>query len=281
MSVRDDDPPVPVDALGPRRLVDDPGPYEADRSAAWAVGLLRGAEPYRVPAGRKQRVQLRLGHTPRRRVPLVLRLAVAACVLLGGAAIVSAAIGRWPAWVARAYDRVVGARPSASAPAARAHARRQVEAPRAPAAPVADNLPWPEIPLEPTADVAAPRRAVRAPAPPRAPRPVAAPAPVAGEDTSAVSAALRALRVEGNPARARGLLARYLAEHPNGNLAEEALALSIEAALAHHDADAAVLGARYLRLYPRGSFLAVARNAVAGVAQPPPVGDTHGRTQNQ
>jgi hypothetical protein len=63
------------------------------------------------------------------------------------------------------------------------------------------------------------------------------------------------------PVRARGLLARYLAEHPSGNLAEEALALSIEAALAHHDADVAAVANRYLRLYPQGSFAALARQA--------------------
>ena len=49
-----------------RRLLDNPD-AAGNGSAAWAVGLLRGAEPYRAPAGRKQRVQLRLGHTPRRR----------------------------------------------------------------------------------------------------------------------------------------------------------------------------------------------------------------------
>jgi hypothetical protein len=74
---------------------------------------------------------------------------------------------------------------------------------------------------------------------------------------------MRALRVERNPARARALLARYLGEHPSGDLAEEALALSIEAAVAQHDADVAALAARYLRLYPHGSFQALARQALA------------------
>jgi hypothetical protein len=58
--------------------------------------------------------------------------------------------------------------------------------------------------------------------------------------------------------RARALLARYLGRHPNGALAEEALALSIEAAVAHHDGDAAALGARYLQRYPAGPFRALA-----------------------
>ena len=276
MSARDDDPPAPADAAEPRRLLEDPGLYGSEPSTSWALGLLDGAEPYRAPGGRKQRVQLRLGHTRRRRAPLVLRFAVGACVLLGGAAIVSAAMGRWPAWATRAYERVVGPRADGPAPArAHAHAPRHIEAPRAAPTPVAGEVPWPEIPIDPEAEAAAAHRAVRptrtTPTPARAPLPVAAPAAVSGEDTSAVTAAMRALRVEHDPVRARGLLARYLAEHANGNLAEEALALSIEAALAHHDGDVAALADRYLRLYPRGSFQALARQARASqsvVAQP-------------
>jgi len=270
MSARDDNPPA--DAAEPRRLVEDPGFHAAGAPSSWALGLLRGAEPYRTPAGRKQRVQLRLGHTPRRRAPLVLRLAVAGIVLCGGAAVVSAAMGHWPQWAARAYERVVGRPPVAPAPA-RVHAARHLETRRAPApAPAAAaEVPWPEIPLDPIADAAARRPVRAAPAPARPSRAATPPAP-SSEDTTAVSAAMRALRVEHNPVRARSLLARYLGEHPNGNLAEEALALSIEAALAHHDGDVAALANRYLRLYPRGSFQTLARDAL--VAQPPASGAT-------
>jgi len=279
MSGRDDDRPARADAAEPQRLLEDPGLYGSDPASSWALRLLGRAEPYRAPAGRKQRVQLRLGHRARRRAPLVLlRFAVAACVLLGGAAIVSAAIGHWPAWVTSAYERVVG--PRAEAPArtrARAHVARHLEAQPAPVAPaVAQDVPWPDIPIVPEAEAPAPRRVPRAAVASRAPHPTAAPAPappsIVGEDASAVSAAMRALRVERNPVRARGLLSRYLADHPTGNLAEEALALSIEAALAHHDGDVAALANRYLRLYPRGSFQTLARDAL--VAQPPVSGAT-------
>jgi outer membrane protein assembly factor BamD (BamD/ComL family) len=85
----------------------------------------------------------------------------------------------------------------------------------------------------------------------------------ASEDTAPVLEAMRALRVEQNPARARVLLARYLDRYPRGTLVEEALAMSIEAAIARGDADAAALGARYLKLYPAGPFRALARQAVA------------------
>src|SRR4029079_17981364 len=111
MSGRDDDRSAPADAAEPQRLIEDAGLYGYAHECSWALGLLRRAEPYRTPAGRKQRVQLRLGHRARRRAPLVfLRFAVAACVLLGGAAIVSAAIGHWPTWVPRAYAGAGGQR---------------------------------------------------------------------------------------------------------------------------------------------------------------------------
>jgi hypothetical protein len=103
--------------------------------------------------------------------------------------------------------------------------------------------------------VAAPRRGV---------------ATVAGEDTAPVLEAMRALRREQNPGKARALLARYLDRHPAGTLAEEALALSIEAAVAaHQDADAAGLAARYLRLYPTGIFRPLARQTLSAAAGQP------------
>lgn len=88
----------------------------------------------------------------------------------------------------------------------------------------------------------------------------------AGDDTTPVLEAMRALRVEGNPARARRLLAGYLEHHPNGSLAEEALAMSIEAAVAHEDDDAPVLARKYVRRYPSGHFSAVARRTLDGAA---------------
>jgi hypothetical protein len=255
--------PRGADVAEPRRLLDDPG-VAADPNAAWAVGLLRGAEPYRAPAGRKQRVQLRLGHVVRRRPTWLLRLAVASVVLFGGAAIVRAGLGHWPGWVTRAYERVVGPEPAARTAPARAHRTRheapaianaQVDDRAEPEAAVAPPIAAPVAPEKPAPrDSVSPSRIRRAPV---------APAPAASEDTTPVSAAMRALRVERNPVRARALLARYLAAHPNGALAEEALALSIEAALAHQDGDVAALANRYLRLYPEGSFQALARQALA------------------
>jgi len=238
----------------PTRLVDG-APEDAGASEAWAVDLLRGAEPYRAPAGRKQRVQLRLGRAGKRPRRLFARTALVGLVMFGCGAIASSAFGRWPEWVVDAYHRVVGVARTAPAPVVetRAPVRRS------------------EIPARPPATVVTASEAVTVVAPPAPRRAVSAPtvrarrvAPAAAtEDTAAIMEAMRALRVERNPARARQLLARYLEQYPNGALAEEALALALEAAVARGDGDAAALAARYLKLYPTGPFNGLARQTLA------------------
>jgi outer membrane protein assembly factor BamD (BamD/ComL family) len=69
--------------------------------------------------------------------------------------------------------------------------------------------------------------------------------------------------------RARALLTRYLSRYPNGTLAEEALAMSIEAANVHRDGDAAALARRYLRLYPAGHFAVLVRQTLDGGGSAP------------
>jgi hypothetical protein len=115
-------------------------------------------------------------------------------------------------------------------------------------------------PVEPRTPAAAPRgevTAVPVELPGNAPETRRAQAPRArarSEDPSAVVNALEALRKQRDPARAAKLLAGYLAAHPKGALAEEALALSIEAAAAMHDPAASEFASRYLREYPTGRF---------------------------
>jgi hypothetical protein len=93
--------------------------------------------------------------------------------------------------------------------------------------------------------------------------PAAHPEPVAvGPDANLVSDALRALRAERAPDKASQLLARYLRLHPDGLLAEDALALAIEAAAARRDHAAGQLGASYLARYPQGRFRGLASEAV-------------------
>ena len=255
----------------------------------WLVGLLRSTEPYRSLPGRKQRVLLSLGRSKRGRAPLVLRAAIVAGVLIGCGAFASAALGPWRGWIGRAYERLVPSGEPVAVSRERVRTHRLVAghavgiaghavavAAQAPAVatPPSEN-PVPEISPAPDAPVAG-----RAPIVPRHLR-HAAPVwaareearheetkhePVRARDredreTRAVLAGMRALRVDHDPVRARTLLARYLERYPNGALAEEALALTIEGALAQEDGDAAALGALYLRRYPGGPFRALALRA--------------------
>jgi type IV secretory pathway VirB10-like protein len=87
--------------------------------------------------------------------------------------------------------------------------------------------------------------------------------PRAGEDPSQVAEAVRALRKQGDAARAQQLLDQYLRTNPRGALAEDALALSIEAAAARKDPRAADYARRYLARYPNGRFRSVAERALA------------------
>ena len=87
--------------------------------------------------------------------------------------------------------------------------------------------------------------------------------PRAGEDPTKVAEAVRALRKQGDAARAQALLDQYLKSNPRGALAEDALALSIEAAAARKDPRAADYARRYLARYPSGRFRAMAERVLA------------------
>jgi hypothetical protein len=257
-------------ADGASEVGNPPRLTEASGVDPWLVDLVRSTGPYRSPPGRKQRVLLSLGQSKGGPAPLVLRPVIVAGVLIGCGAFASAALGPWRGWLGRAYERLV---PSAEPVAVSRGRVRTV------ARPPSEN-PLPEIAPPPDAPVA-----TRAPIGPPHLR-HAAPAVAAreeakheetkheetkhgtardrdreGQETQAVLAGMRALRVDHDPVRARALLARYLERDPNGALAEEALALTMEAALAHQDDDAAALGALYLRRYPGGPFAALALRA--------------------
>ena len=80
------------------------------------------------------------------------------------------------------------------------------------------------------------------------------------DDIGLVFDAMQALRLDHAPARATRWLDEYLSRHPAGPLAEEALALSIEAARMSGDPRARDLVNQYLSRYPHGHF----RGAVEG-----------------
>jgi hypothetical protein len=243
----------------PERLLDDPRLRRAEGSPeSWAVDLLSAADPYAVPAGRKQRVRLLLQPASLARAPGWLRPAiVVGAVIACGAA--SAALGPFRGWPTRTYQRIVGApaAPAAVSAPPRAH-RVAVARPE----PSATSIPEAAAPPAVLA-VVEPPRAAAAPSPRRRSAPT-----VSDEDTASVMEAMRALRLENNPVRARGLLAHYLDRHPNGTLADEALAMTIQAAVAHHEADAPVLAARYLKLHPQGPFRALAQQTLSAARGP-------------
>ena len=104
-----------------------------------------------------------------------------------------------------------------------------------------------------------------APEPAAAPRerrrePLAAPA-VSTSDVARVHEAAKALRKDGDPERALRLLES--GEKVGGPLAEEALALRIEAASASRDLRAKSLAQSYLSRYPGGRYRELAQRTLA------------------
>lgn len=83
------------------------------------------------------------------------------------------------------------------------------------------------------------------------PRTASAPA---AADTALVVEAMRRLRRGHDPQAALRQLDAYLARFPDGDLAEEALALAIEARAVLGDAAACALAEQYLQRYPHGRF---------------------------
>jgi|GEM_PF-876517 len=236
-------------------------PGDLGEDAAWAVGLLREAPPqHRLKPGERQRVLLGLGRARAAgRRTWSVRLAAAVTVLVAATAIARAGLGHFPRWL------------SALAPASRpgTQAQAQVHVQIRPPAGVSHHR---ELAATPPPEIAAPSPEEATPAPPpplpratvnanRPPRRLAPPAQPKDGDAGLVVQAMRAFRHDGDPALARALCTAYLQRHPDGPLAEEALALTIEAAVAQHAPDAPALGARYLQRYPGGPFRGLARQA--------------------
>jgi hypothetical protein len=81
-------------------------------------------------------------------------------------------------------------------------------------------------------------------------------------DSELVHRALKALRRDGDAALAARLLDENRKRYPGGPLAEEALSLQIEAALALHDARARTFAREYVARYPAGRYLQIAQHAL-------------------
>lgn len=176
-------------------------------------------------------------------------------------------LGAWPLRCALAFA-VVGGGASALAFSGTFSVPNEPQRAPLPSRPVARPTPGPRA--TPSAPHAAPTEGVdeaaTAPKPAVAPRarrsePPATP-PVSASDVARVHEAAKALRGEGDPERALRLLES--SEKVGGPLAEEALALRIEAASASGDARAKQLAQRYLSRYPGGRYRDLAQRTLAG-----------------
>jgi hypothetical protein len=227
-----------------KRLVDEAHPSgSAEHLLAEAVRATPRLEPQPFEM---QRVLGRVGRAARHGRVALLRVAVAAAVLL-------LAIAATAAVALRAR----GTRPALPPATSLAPTSAPSAAPLA-----SPTLPAATAPPEPSTEVASPP----SPASVALPSTRVSAAPKSGEDPTQVLQAIRALRHSGDPARASALLAQYLSTHPHGVLSEDALALSIEAALARHDPrSAADIARRYLGTFPTGRYRAFALQAT----QPP------------
>jgi hypothetical protein len=237
---------------------------EGDPAKARASELVRAYTPAEPSAARKRRVRAALAHSRRGRSRLPRKVAWV-LVLMGGAAMARSVVVPWVRQRLAAQSAQV---PDPIAAGAVAPVTRSAPAP-VPQAP-ATVLPAPAPAVTPVVPARPRHASARSPsvaiAAEPAPEPASAAEPTvdsSGYDPALLHNAMRLLRREHDPAQAGELLERYLREHPDGALHEEALGLAIEAAATRGDVRAADLAARYLSRYPEGRFAAAARRARA------------------
>ena len=225
-------------------------PFEAE-----AIEFLRAIERYQPPPGQKQRVRIRLFEQPAVRQIRILRPALVIGLVLVAAG-ASAAVGS--GWIRNA--QVSGSMPTgpqklapvAAVPLALRGEKGQVTL-----------LPDDTVTLAGGTTQQLGNQELNAAYSNHLSR-IEAPVHVAQPSEKVlVFDAMRALRREGHPDRAASLLAQYLRRYPEGSLAEEALALSIEAATVLGDPRARSLADQYLARYPTGRFHSAAERARA------------------
>ena len=228
---------------------------QLDGSERQLAELFAKAEPTRIDPFRKRRILVNLSKRAGAR-PLGGRVAVAASLLLG-ATIAAATVGRSPikaAWSNLRGGHTVAldsSRQRASQDLTGSPANRVEETTNAQVLPGSSSSQLTAVPENPTGSVSA------------QPRSNAEPSRAANnQDPSQVALAIRALRNDHDPVRARKLLSRYLQTQPQGALAEDALALSIEAAAATNDSKTADIARVYLAKYPNGRYQAMAVKAL-------------------
>ena len=223
-----------------KRLIEEPG---SDRLGARAQELLRAmGGPTPVSAVRLERVRRSLDAPVRHAPRWVWRFSLA-LGLLG----VSAAAAAGGAALSRGFSDKLEVPVEHVAPPARRPTPPAVV--RAEPAPNVAAPTLPSVTPSPRALAAAPARLAAPPS-----------------DVARVHEAAKALRHEGDPERALQLLERP-GTRISGPLAEEALALRIEASIAKGDGRQAKLAAAYLAQYPNGRYRELAKKALASRQQ--------------
>lgn len=260
-----------------RRLIEQPPLPEVLHTEA--IRLLSAREPYRPPAGSKQRA--RVAMIGRRAAPPTswVRMAIVLPIGLASAVGFAATAGRH--WLLRGRE--------AAASLVAAGGEHAEVAVRGRAAPTfARERPTPPVAEDPAAttpDVLVAGAGVTRPrgtsngapgisaghtasargsttAPPK----MASAAAASEENARLLVDAISAMRASHDPQRAWALAGDYLRRCPDGPLVEEALALSIEASTALGDPRARALAARYLGSYPGGRFHEAAERALSRFA---------------
>jgi hypothetical protein len=227
---------------------------------ASAVSLLRSVQPCQPPPEFKHRVRARLlASRPATRARLIRPAAVGVGALLLAAGASAAIAGTWVVRQYQASGSSPGAKakltpsPAASVLGSQGASQRALEpAAAAPEVVVQAEIDTPSIPeAQPytRSNARSPTKASEQSKP--------------SEQVKLVFDSMRALRRDGQPERAARLLDEYLRRYPGGALAEEALALSIEAATMLGDPRAKDMANRYLARYPNGQFQKAAERARA------------------
>jgi hypothetical protein len=231
-----------------------------DATTARAAELLSAMQPLDARRVRGWAHPWAAVEASRRRSPLRrLRVAVTGALTFASLAAAAATAHRahldpWTWFGAKPAVTASVAAPSAPSPAGAT--RASDEEPSAPLAPVDDGVASPDPSIEGLAPV--PHRS--------SPGGPAHEAPGASSSESFLMVqAVRALRRDGDPARAQALAEEALRRYPKGAQVEEAMVLAMEAASARGDRSGARrAAARYLDRYPSGRFADRAQRLVSG-----------------
>ncbi|HET6282438.1 MAG TPA: hypothetical protein VFH73_15855 [Polyangia bacterium] len=244
-----------------RRLRDEVN--ENDPRSRTAASLIRAISPLAEDVQRQRRVRLKLGSSRSRSLAPFSRPAIVVAILLASVGAAAAmAGGGWTyarQQVARLVSSETPARPRPT-PRPRTVARAKLE----PSQPPGTEPAAIQAPIQPTPATVerrdhrpdAKRRGVaeRSPVPPQPSMIAGGPALVpTGPGAGLMIEAMQARRA-GDLARTERLLTEYRTKYPNGELQEEALVLSLEAATLMGSDRAAGLARAYLARFPGGRF---------------------------